>query len=92
MATVHPTTSRRAFIITAAALASPLAALPALAAGTAGPHPDAALLDLGRRFDKARGKWEGHRDAYEAANDAWSAALQNLARTNGGRFDRQGAP
>jgi hypothetical protein len=73
----------RLFAASTAALSAPLAAVPTLAAVTTAPHPDAALLALGERFDQAHREWASNRDAYEAANEAWGAALQNLARTRG---------
>jgi hypothetical protein len=75
-ATDHPTTSRRAFITAAAALASPLAAVPALAGVTAGSHPDAALLALGERFDAARLEAEAMRPEYLAAREAVGAHVE----------------
>lgn len=43
---------------------------------TASPHPDAALIDLGRRFDEARAEWEARRPAYRAASAAIEANIE----------------
>ena len=84
-ATCTSITSRRALLaaVPAAALSAPLAALASPTAVSAGPNPDAALLALGRRFDAVHLEWEARSPAFEAANNAWGAALRNLARTRG---------
>ena len=81
---------RRILAAGTATLASPLAAVPALAAVTTGPHPDALLLALGRDLDVA---WATERETFaafagvdtpeaddltDAASDATSAIVAEI--------------
>ena len=63
-----------------AAVTAPVAALPALGAVAGNvasePHPDAALLDLGHRFDAAHLEWEAMRPARKALDASIAATVE----------------
>jgi hypothetical protein len=65
-------------MLAAAALASPLAAVPALAGITTGSHPDAALLALGETWRSVRAEYDAHFAAMEAAHDRYEATRPPL--------------